>query len=210
MAVRLITANIGAKPQEDILSAAFFRRHGPIALAVLSLAAGLTVLDQSVDGLAMTRADLALDFADRLLVLVAVWIIVTLVLQVTRLGQDADRLRHELAQVSNAARDWRLRSRRLLDGLSEAIGHQFAVWGLTPAEAEIAGLMLKGLPLADIAALRRTSEATIRQQAQGIYRKSGLANRAELAAYFLEDLFDVAEAALPEPLAATVAGSKLN
>ena len=70
--------------------------------------------------------------------------------------------------------------------------------------------MLKGLPLADIAVLRRTSEATIRQQAQGVYRKSGLANRAELAAYFLEDLFDVAEATLPRAAAGKAARGTLN
>ena len=79
-------------------------------------------------------------------------------------------------------------------GLETAIQRQFDDWGLTPAEAEIAGLMLKGLSLKDIAGLRRTSEATIRQQAQGVYRKSGLSNRAELSAYFLEDLYDVAGA----------------
>ena len=54
--------------------------------------------------------------------------------------------------------------------------------------------MLKGASLREIAGLRRTSEATIRQQAQNVYRKSGLNSRAELAAYFLEDLFALSEA----------------
>ena len=53
--------------------------------------------------------------------------------------------------------------------------------------------MLKGLSLREIGGLRATTETTIRQQAQGIYRKSNLANRAELSAYFLEDLFNVVE-----------------
>ena len=61
---------------------------------------------------------------------------------------------------------------------------------LTPAEADIAGLLLKGVSLHDIAVLRHTSDATIRQQAQSVYRKSGLAGRRELAAYFLESLFE--------------------
>jgi hypothetical protein len=42
--------------------------------------------------------------------------------------------------------------------------------------------------------LRRTAEATIRQQAQNVYRKSGLSTRSELSAYFLEDLFSLGEA----------------
>ncbi len=70
---------------------------------------------------------------------------------------------------------------------------------MIPAEADIAGPMLKGLPLRDIAALRRTSETTIRQQAQAIYRKSGLSGRAELAAYFLNSPFDARQSAHPPP-----------
>jgi hypothetical protein len=40
----------------------------------------------------------------------------------------------------------------------------------------------------EIADVRSTSEATVRQQALVIYRKSGLRNRSELSAFFLEDL----------------------
>lgn len=173
------------------------RRHAVLAAAVLLLAGGMTALDWLVDGASATWADLAVDFFDRLVLLLAVWIVATLVMRVTALDRDAERLRHEMGAVSMAARNWRQRSRRLLEGLSEAIDAQFRDWGLTPAEADIAGLMLKGVSLADIAALRRTSEATIRQQAQSVYRKSGLANRAELAAYFLEDLFTLAEGPMP-------------
>ena len=46
------------------------------------------------------------------------------------------------------------------------------------------------MSLREIADLRRTADATIRQQAQSIYRKSGLGGRRELAAYFLESLFE--------------------
>lgn len=56
------------------------------------------------------------------------------------------------------------------------------------AESEVALLILKGLGLGEIAALRSTSERTVRDQARAVYRKSGLANRASLSAFFLEDL----------------------
>jgi DNA-binding NarL/FixJ family response regulator len=49
-------------------------------------------------------------------------------------------------------------------------------------------LMLKGLSHKEIARVRATSEATVRQQAASVYRKSGLSSRAELSAFFLEDL----------------------
>jgi DNA-binding NarL/FixJ family response regulator len=76
----------------------------------------------------------------------------------------------------------------LLAGLGVAIDAQFERWVLSPAEREVALLMLKGLSHKEIASIRHVGEATVRQQAQGIYRKSGLANRNDLAAFFLEDL----------------------
>ncbi len=84
---------------------------------------------------------------------------------------------------------WRSTARVHINGLSSAISRQFADWRLTAGECDVALLMLKGLSHKEIAALRNSSAATVRQQAAAIYGKSGLASRAELAAYFLEDLF---------------------
>ncbi len=56
------------------------------------------------------------------------------------------------------------------------------------AEREVALLLLKGLSHKDIADVRRTSEKTVRQQSLAVYRKAGLSGRAELSAFFLEDL----------------------
>jgi len=84
---------------------------------------------------------------------------------------------------------WRSTARVHINGLSSAISRQFADWRLTTGECDVAVLMLKGLSHKEIAALRNSSAATVRQQAAAIYGKSGLASRAELAAYFLEDLF---------------------
>jgi hypothetical protein len=47
--------------------------------------------------------------------------------------------------------------------------------------------VLKGFSYKEIADLRETTERTVRNQALAIYRKAGLANRAEMAAFFLED-----------------------
>jgi hypothetical protein len=46
----------------------------------------------------------------------------------------------------------------------------------------------KGYGHKEIAALQRKSERTVRQHAVAVYRKSGLSGRAELSAFFLEDL----------------------
>jgi len=100
------------------------------------------------------------------------------------LGQARDRL-----TAREAERDaWRQRAMTLLQGLGEEIDVQFRRWGLTPAECEIALMLLKGLGHKEIASVLERSERTIRQHAVAVYRKSGLAGRAELSAFFLEDL----------------------
>lgn len=171
------------------------RTRMTIGAVVLAAAVTLTGVDAAIDRDGFSAPDLLLDLVDRLLLLGAMVVIALMVRRLDRVEREADDLRETLGRAEAAGREWRSRSRRLLDGLSRAVSHQFAAWGLTPAEAEIAALLLKGLPTRDVARLRGTSEATVRQQAQGIYRKSGLANRAELSAYFLEDLFTVAEGA---------------
>ena len=82
---------------------------------------------------------------------------------------------------------------RALSNIHDHIALEFSSWNLTAAEQEIALLLLKGLKLKDIADARGTSERTVRQQAQAIYRKSGLEGRFELAAYFIEDIIESME-----------------
>jgi DNA-binding CsgD family transcriptional regulator len=97
-------------------------------------------------------------------------------------------LQRDLEQVRRDSKRWRQESRTLIEGLALAIQHQFAEWKLTAAESEIALLLLKGLSLKEIAALRETSERTVREQARSVYRKSGISGRSALSAFFLEDL----------------------
>jgi DNA-binding CsgD family transcriptional regulator len=94
-------------------------------------------------------------------------------------------------RLSRAEADFERFQREAQDamkGLGAAIDRQFDRWGLSPAEREVALLLLKGLSHKDAAQLRATSERTVRQQALSVYRKAGLSGRAELAAFFLEDL----------------------
>lgn len=86
------------------------------------------------------------------------------------------------------AEGWRNRSRKYLEGLSKSIDEQLSNWKLTSAEKEVAFLLLKGMSLKEIATIRETAEKTSRVQSMAIYSKAGLAGRAELSAFFLEDL----------------------
>ena len=83
---------------------------------------------------------------------------------------------------------WRAESRALLNGLGDAIETQFSRWNFTDAEREVALLLLKGKSHKEIAHATGRSERTVRQHAVVVYQKSGCAGRAELAAFFLEDL----------------------
>lgn len=88
-----------------------------------------------------------------------------------------------------AERDvWKASAETALAGLGRAIDGRFAAWGLTPTEREVALLLLKGRSHKQIAFATSRSERTVRQHAVAVYEKSGLGGRAELAAFFLEDL----------------------
>jgi DNA-binding CsgD family transcriptional regulator len=80
---------------------------------------------------------------------------------------------------------WQEQARGALDSFSAAIDRQFSAWKLTPAEREVAVLLLKGASLKRIASTTGRSERTVRQHAIAVYGKAGLSGRAELAAFFL-------------------------
>lgn len=91
------------------------------------------------------------------------------------------------ATEADAAR-WRAEAAEVLAGLGSAIDQQFERWSLSPAEKEVALLLLKGLSHKELAEVRSVTEATARQQARAVYKKAGLSGRNDLAAFFLEDL----------------------
>jgi DNA-binding CsgD family transcriptional regulator len=83
---------------------------------------------------------------------------------------------------------WRQKANAHLAGLREEMDGQFESWGMTTAEKDVGKLILKGLSHKEIASLRGTAEATVRQQAQSIYQKAKLPGKTAFSAYFLEDL----------------------
>lgn len=100
----------------------------------------------------------------------------------------AAHLEGDLQAARIEAGRYKAEARVALAGLGQAIDAQFERWDLTGAEREVGLLLLKGLTHREAAEVRKTSEATVRQQALAIYRKSGLRSRSDLSAFFLEDL----------------------
>ncbi len=70
----------------------------------------------------------------------------------------------------------------------QSMQDQFDAWSLTPAEKDVALLLVKGLSLEEIARVRESGAKTVRQHAANVYAKAKLEGRHQLAAYFFEDL----------------------
>ena len=104
------------------------------------------------------------------------------------LRREIVRAESTLERVQAEATRWREQARSHIQGLAMTIGQQFDAWQFTPAEKEVALLIVKGFASKEIAAMRGVAEKTVRLQCSSIYKKSGVNGRAELAAFFLEDL----------------------
>lgn len=166
-------------------------------LAVFAVAAliatVLTTVDLIREAGSFDLLDILINFADELLLLGAMAVVAWTVLRVTELSENQEAMANNIARSMAQGETWRTERKAEIEAMGQAIAEQLKAWRLTAAEIDIAGLMLKGASLKEIALARDTTEATIRQQAQSIYRKSGLSGRAELSAYFLESLFATVE-----------------
>ncbi len=87
------------------------------------------------------------------------------------------------------------RLRRASGAFMDLLEERFTLWGLTPAERDVALFAIKGMSTAEIAALRTTSEGTVKAQTNAIYRKAGVTGRPQLLSLFIEDLIDAPQGA---------------
>lgn len=156
-----------------------------LAVALLSIIVGGTadlVMDHPATWLSFHVVFEVTMLAGALLMATTLW------LGWWRSAHAAAALEVRLAEQAVERDRWRASSQEALEGLARAIDAQFDVWHLTPAEREVALMLLKGYGHKQIAALTGRSERTARQHAGVVYQKAGLGGRAELAAFFLQDL----------------------
>ena len=161
------------------------RLHWILAIALLSIIIGGTA------DLVMDRPPTWFSFHvvfETLMIAGALVMATTLWLGWWRSEHSAATLRDSLERQRQERDSWQASAQVALEGLGRAIDAQFRSWRLTPTEREVALLLLKGYGHKQIAALTGRSERTVRQHAGGVYEKAGLSGRAELAAYFLQDL----------------------
>lgn len=133
-------------------------------------------------------------FFETLMIAGAMVMATTLWLGWSRSARSVEELRRSLEERREERDAWRTSAVHALEGMSRAIDQQFEAWGLTTAEREVALLLLKGHSHKAIAKHTGRSAQTVRQHAAVVYRKADLTGRAELAAFFLEDLM------LPQPV----------
>lgn len=136
----------------------------------------------------MSALDLWMELVDIVPVVLTSVGVVFLFRAQNRQREEQRTLIRELEVARTQGERWRSEARVFLNGLGEAMEAQFSRWNLTEAEGEVALLLLKGLALKEIAQVRTTTERTVRAQARSLYSKAGLAGRAALSAFFLEDL----------------------
>ena len=80
---------------------------------------------------------------------------------------EAAYLRTILRQQAHTERVLTIASGAMRDAMTA----YFDDWGLTPAEAAVAELAIKGKSISDIAATRGSAEGTIKTQLNSVYRK---------------------------------------
>jgi DNA-binding NarL/FixJ family response regulator len=158
-----------------------------VAIGLIAFAM-LLVLEWVTEGEDIALADFLID-ALSLALLVATSVAAALVaMDVREQHNDRLALEHDLARAKADGAQWRKRAEDQLDQFRHAIGEQFDEWDVTDAERDVGHLILRGLSHKEIARLRNTSEATVRQQAQALYRKARLPNKSAFAAFFLDDV----------------------
>jgi DNA-binding NarL/FixJ family response regulator len=168
-------------------------RSFSVIIAVALAFVAVSALDLLREPRPINPVDLSLDLIEKLLLLGAMAAVAWAVLKVSDLREGQAALKAHMDRSTAQGEAWRSTRQSEIAAMGQAIIDQFHRWGLSPAEADVAGLLLKGCAMKEIAIARDTSEATIRQQAQTVYQKSGLSGRAELSAYFLDSLFSEAE-----------------
>lgn len=95
------------------------------------------------------------------------------------------------------------RLRRASGAFMDLLEERFEEWALTKAERDVALFAIKGMSTSEIAALRATSEGTVKAQTNAIYRKAGVSGRPQLLSLFIDDLMrdDVTDQVRPKSAA---------
>ncbi len=151
-----------------------------IVLAILALqvlCAFFFISDIAISALGLRSIPISWHTRELLEIGAALGLLLGIVLGAFALVQ-ANRNRHRAEQQLRVAQG----------AFMELLEERFDEWGLTPAERDVALFAIKGMNTQEIAALRNTSEGTVKAQTNAIYRKAGVSGRPQLLSQFIDDL----------------------
>jgi DNA-binding CsgD family transcriptional regulator len=160
-----------------------------ITLVVLIGAAAflsLTVVELLTSPEPLTPLDMGTELLENSLIAGAMVTMAVIASETRTLRKQHRRLSDRVSKAAAIQETARREMQAVTEDLNHAIVSQLSQWNLSDAESDVALLMLKGFSHKEIARLRGSSSATVRQQASSIYEKSRLPNRSEFVAYFLD------------------------
>lgn len=150
-----------------------------IALGVQAVCAGFFVTDILSAYVGFRSSPISWQARELIEIGAAVGLMIGFALGAFALSRSRQRQRH--------AED---RLRRASVAFMDVVEEAFDEWGLTPAERDVALFAIKGLSIQEIAAVRQTSEGTVKAQTNAIYRKAGVSGRSQLLSLFIDVLID--------------------
>jgi DNA-binding CsgD family transcriptional regulator len=152
-------------------------------LFILVVGLGFDIVGDLDEGVALSHVLVEIGAGTVSLILLALTVAEMVALKRTNVG-----LEKRLDAVLEENARFTARSRESATRLRADIDDQFIAWGLTPAEREVALLLMRGFAFKDVAATRGTGERTARTQGLAIYQKAGLRGARELTAFFLGEV----------------------
>ncbi len=154
-----------------------------IILVIIAISSGMDMTIDLTHGAATDHI-----VKETLLLFISLVTIAWLIHGIHSQSSQISDLKHQLEEARNPkqpAQDYVIEARKQF---CDVVNQQYRDWNLTSSEAEVGWLLLKGLSLKEIAAVRNTLEKTVRQQASSIYKKAEVSGRHAFAAWFIEDL----------------------
>lgn len=148
-----------------------------LCILFLMVEASLDVVGMELEDILGTR-----DVLELFVVLALVFGAVYLVLELRRMAARQKLLEDQMKVASGA--------------FHELLEQHFSDWALTPSERDVAMFIIKGMSIAEIAALRSSAEGTVKAHSSRIYAKAGVTGRHQLISLFVEELLSDG---LPQP-----------
>ena len=156
-----------------------FRKYTLLRLSVLAaiqlLCAIFFVGELLTDILALRHWALGWAAREILQVGASIGLVLGAIASITLLWQTRQR-------ISTVEQQVRVASGSFVDVMQE----QFHLWGLSPAERDVALFAVRGYSNAEIAAALGKGEATVKTQLNAVFRKADLSGRTALVSHFID------------------------